>query len=208
MNEQTKKISDWLGFGSINIIGCPFSGKDTQGEILAKLFNGVLIGGGDILRSHHDPGKIEQIMAEGELIPSDFFLSLMLPYFSKPEFKDKPLMLSSVGRSHGEERTIMQAAADSGHPMKAVIVLDLNEAEVWRRFDAAQADHDRGDRADDQASVLKTRLKEYRDKTTPVIEFYRGVGLMIEVDGAPATDIVTNEILYALSTLASSSPAH
>jgi len=51
MNDEIKKIASWLGHGSINVIGCPFSGKDTQGEILVKLFNGVLIGGGDILRS-------------------------------------------------------------------------------------------------------------------------------------------------------------
>jgi adenylate kinase len=206
MNDEIKKIASWLGHGSINVIGCPFSGKDTQGEILVKLFNGVLIGGGDILRSHNDPGKIERIMAEGELIPSDFFLSLMLPYFSKPEFKDKPLILSSVGRSHGEEKTIMQHLTDSGHPMKAVVLLKLTEADVWRRFHAAQADHDRGNRADDQAGVLKTRLEEFKKKTTPVIEFYREKGLLIVVDGAPATNIVTKEILYALSTLAQALP--
>jgi adenylate kinase len=202
MNDETKKIADWLGFGSINIIGDPFSGKDTQGKILAKLFNGAIIGGGDILRSHNDPRGIEKIMARGELIPSDFFLSLILPYFSKPEFNDKPLILSSVGRSHGEEKTIMQAAADSGHPMKAVILLKLAETDVWRRFAAAQADHDRGNRADDQAEVLNNRLKEFSAKTTPVIEYYRDQGLLIEVDGAAPTEVVTKEILQGLSTRA------
>jgi adenylate kinase len=204
MDEQIKKITDWLGEGSINIIGDPFSGKDTQGEILAKLFKGALIGGGDILRSHHDPKKIEEIMAEGDFVPSDFFLSLMLPYFSRVEFKNKPLILSSVGRSHGEERTIMQHLADSGHPMKAVLLLKLSEDIVWRRFHAAQADHDRGNRTDDRTNVLKTRLAEFQEKTTPVIEFYREKGLLITVDGSPATNIVTNEILTALSSRAKS----
>jgi len=199
MNTQTKIISDWLGAGSINIFGRPFSGKDTQGRILADLFDGALIGGGDILRSHHDPAKIEQIMASGGIIPSDFYLGMLVPYLSQPGFKNKPLVLSAVGRSHGEEETIMKAAADSGHPIKAVIVLQLSEDEAWRRFEESKAVHDRGNRSDDHRSVLKTRLQKFQDKTTPVIEFYRDKGLLIEIDGTKSRQQVTDEIIEKLA---------
>jgi adenylate kinase len=208
MNEEIKITASWLGLGSIDIFGRPFSGKDTQGQILADIFNGELIAGGDILRSHHDPEKIKQILAEGGIIPSDFYLDLILPYLSKPDFKDKPLILSSVGRSQGEEVTVMSATAGSGHPMKIVISLDLAESVVWQRFEAAKVRQDRGNRTDDQRDVLTNRLKEFQEKTVPVIEFYRDKGLLLEVDGTLSRLEVTSEILKSLYKLATHVAGH
>ncbi len=198
MNEQTLTIAKWLGNGSIDIFGRPFSGKDTQGRILADLFTGELIAGGDIIRSHDDPDQIKQILDSGGIIPSDFYLKLLLPYLSRLEYKAKPLFLSAVGRSRGEEPIIIKAAADSGHPLKAVILLDIPEDEIWKRFAAAPAEHDRGQRADDNREVLKNRLKKFQDRTIPVIEFYREKGLLITVDGTRPRNDVTNQILQCL----------
>jgi adenylate kinase len=201
MKDQIQIISNWLGAGSIDIFGCPFSGKDTQGEILAKLLKGELLAGGDILRSHKDPAKIEQILDSGGIIPSDFYLDLVLPYLSQPKYKNKPLIMSAVGRAHGEEPDVMKAAKDSGHPIKAVVLLDLTEKEVWRRFEISKLDDDRGDRADDRREVIKNRLKKYQTRTLPVINYYRSKGLLIEVDGSLSRDIVTSEILSGLIKL-------
>lgn len=198
MYEKTN-ILNWLGSGSINIFGRPFSGKDTQGRELAELFDGELIGGGDILRSHDDPAKIEQVMAAGGIVPSDFYLNMVLPYLSRPELRDKPLILSAVGRSHGEEPDTMKAAAESGHPIQAVIMLQLSEEEVWRRFEAAKVIQDREARADDKREVLANRLKKFQERTLPVIEFYRDKGLLIEVDGTRSREEVTTEILQRLA---------
>jgi len=202
MDEHTKIVSSWLGTGSINIFGRPFAGKDTQGRLLADVLHGALISGGDILRSHHDPAIIEQIMASGGIIPSDFYLDMVVPYLSRETFRNKPLILSAVGRAHGEEPLIMQAAADSGHPLKAVIVLKLSEEEVWRRFETSQAHHDRGERSDDKRDVLKNRLKKYQDRTVPVLDFYREKDMLIEVDGTLSREAVTEEILAALAARA------
>jgi adenylate kinase len=202
MNDRIKIISDWLKTGSIDIFGRPFSGKDTQARLLADLFNGVVIGGGDILRSHHDPKQIEQVLAGGGIVPSDFYIHLVLPYLSRPQFKPKPLLLSAVGRSHGEEPIILKATADSGHPIKAVISLQIDEAEVWRRFEAAKDKGDRGNRADDRRAVLRTRLKKYQDNTVPVIDFYRDKKMLIEVDGTLSREQVTDEILQGLTRFA------
>jgi adenylate kinase len=198
MNDQINIIAKWLGTGSVDIFGCPFSGKDTQGRILADLFNGELIAGGDILRSHKDPQKIEQVLDSGGIIPSDYYLELVLPFLSQSKYRQKPLFLSAVGRAHGEESIIMKTASNSGHPIKAVILLDLTEAEVWRRFENDKRQDDRGDRADDRREVLQTRLKKFQDRTIPVIDFYRQKGLLVEVNGALDRETVTSEILRGL----------
>lgn len=195
MEHKVHAVSKWLGTGSLNIFGMPFSGKDTQGEILAELLGGFLIAGGDILRSHHDPKKIEEILAAGGIIPSDFYLELLLPYLSRPAYKERPLILSAVGRSHGEESIIIRAADESGHPVKAVIYLKIDEAEVWQRFKVSQTIQDRGNRSDDRREVLNNRITKFQAKTKPVIEYYRDKGLLLEVDGTLSKENVTSSIL-------------
>ncbi len=203
MDEATKiqTIKAWLGTGSINLFGLPFSGKDTHGRELARAFGAELIGGGDIIRASGLTQHIEHIN-KGNLTPTQDYLNMVLPYFEKPEFKDKPLVLSSVGRWHGEETVIVKAAEESGHPLRAVIFLDINEAEMRRRFLQSQKLQDRGGRLDDAEHVFEKRLTEYHTKTLPVIEFYKQQGLLITVDGLPAKHKVYREILEKLSAQA------
>ncbi|MBA2279457.1 nucleoside monophosphate kinase [Candidatus Saccharibacteria bacterium] len=194
-------ISLWLGTGSINIFGLPFSGKDTHGTELSNFFNAPLIGGGDILRSKIGPKHIKEHMSGGNLAPSEEYLAIVLPYLSQEMFSGHPLILNTVGRWHGEESSVMQAAEKSGHPIKAVIFLDVTTTEAQRRWQLAERGRD-----DDAAEhILEKRFSEFKEKTIPVIEFYRDKGLLIEIDGMPPQRIVTRDILDKLHKLATNS---
>jgi adenylate kinase len=198
VEETITTLKSWLGSGSINLFGRPFAGKDTQGRILADLFGGTMLSGGDILRHAKDDPEVQQIMASGGIIPSSLFEQIVLPHFSDTSLAGKPLLLSEVGRMLGEEQVILKVTANTGHPTKAVIELVLEETEVWRRFEAAVAIGDRGQRADDNAAVLQNRLDKYRDKVVPVLEIYRHLGLLIEIDGTLPRKEVTAAILESL----------
>ncbi len=201
--EQQETIVSWLQTGSINIFGLPFAGKDTQSQRLAELFNAPVIGGGDILRSQPTtPEHVLEIIGKGRLAPTDDFLRIMVPYFSRPEFANRPLILSSVGRWHGEEKGIIEAAATSGHPLKAVVFINIDEQTVRKRWQAVENLAARGSRDDDAAEALEIRFEEFRTKTTPVIDFYRIEGLLIEVDGTDPPNKVTANILAGLISLA------
>jgi adenylate kinase len=204
MDEKINTIKNWLGTGSINMFGRPFAGKDTQGEILAEYFGAKLIAGGDILRSYHDQDRIKELMSTGDLFPSDFYLSIVLPYLSMEEIKNQPIILSTVGRMKGEESTILQATEESDHPMKAVVLLDLSEQEVMDRFQATRDIGDRGAREDDNHDALENRLVKFREQTMPVIDVYRQKGLLIEVDGTLTREEVTQEIITKLYEKAAS----
>jgi adenylate kinase len=195
-----QQIAHWLDSGSINLFGIQFSGKDTQGRRLVELFNAPpLIGGGDILRNSVIPEHIKEIMHAGFLPPVDDFVSIVVPYLKRQEFAGKPLILSAVGRLYGEERAIMRAIEEAGHPLRAVILLHLDESLVWKRWELLKQQDDRGNRTDDSAEGLKNRLDEFRNRTMPVIDFYRSKGLLIEVDGSLPPDEVTEAILAGLA---------
>lgn len=198
---EINSVKKWLGTGSINIFGRPFAGKDTQGKILADLFNGTLLGGGDILRGSVIPDHVKKLLDAGFLAPTEDYINIVLPYLRQEAFKGRPLILSSVGRWHGEEEGVLNAANEAGHELKAVIYLSLEEDFVRSRWEAQDHTTSRGHRADDTREVLEIRLKEFREKTLPVIEYYRQRGLLIEIDGTQSVDAVTKQIVNALADL-------
>jgi adenylate kinase len=200
--EQLALIKAWLGKGSINIFGLPFAGKDTHAQTLADALDGVVLGGGDILRNSVIPDHVRHIIDEGGLAPTDDYIAIVLPYLSKAEFVDHPLILSSVGRWNGEEKGVVGAAKASGHELKAVIYLDIDEQIARDRWEHSQEHETRGKRADDARHKLDTRFQEFKTKTLPVIDFYRQAGILIEVDGRPDTARVSQDIIDALVTFA------
>src|SRR5690606_16722217 len=53
-------------------------------------------------------------------------------------------------------------------------------------------------RPDDNAETVRERLKEYNEKTAPILPYYREKGLLKEVDGMQSMDQVTADIEAAL----------
>ena len=206
MDEKIKIIKEWLGTGSINIFGMPFSGKDTVGVRLAEALGGKFLSSGLIIRAVEDEDKeMKSEHDSGHLINSDKFRSLILPYLKKKELSDFPLILSSVGRWSGEEYDVIEQAASAGHAIKAAIVLNLSEAVVKERWKASKNMQDRGDRQDDRdEQILDTRISEFKEKTIPVIETYRKRGLVLPVKATGERDEVFAKTIDALARLAMS----
>ena len=198
MEEKIETIKEWLGTGSINIFGLPMSVKDTQSikldeSLCAKFLSSVLI-----IRAIKKETK-NNFSKTGALIPTNLFYEWVLPYFERPDLFKYPLVLSSIGRWHGEEDQVMSVAAGSGHEIKAVIILNISEADVERRFDQAKILDDRGEREDDKnLEIFKTRVQEFHEKTLPVIQHYNSLGLLIEVNGDQSREAVFNEIVEKL----------
>lgn len=197
-DKKIKAIREWVGAGTINIFGRPFSGKDVQGRRLAELLDGNLLGGGDIIRNTNIPDKAKECIKTGKLIPSDDYVNIVLPYFSQSKLVNRPLILSSVGRWHGEEDGVIRAINESGHPLKAVIYLDISNRESHVRWLAREINNDRSDRHDDTEKILEIRFNEFQAKTIPVIEYYRNLGVLIEIDGKGERDKITETLLDKL----------
>lgn len=198
MEEKIKAIKTWLGTGSINIFGLPMSGKDTQGIRLAEAIGGKFLSSGLIIRAMEE-NTHRSYSDKGALIPTNVFFEWVLPYFERQDLFDYPLILSSIGRWHGEENAVITAAASGGHDIKAVILLDLSETDAEKRFEVAKTLNDRGNRADDKdIEVFRTRLEEFRTKTIPVLEHYKELGLLISIDGNQSRDAVFTELVSKL----------
>ena len=198
MEEKIAAIKSWLGTGSINIFGLPMSGKDTQGVKLAEILNAKFLSSGMIIRAMEEEQK-HHYTSDGSLLPTNLFYEWVLPYFKRQDLAKFPLVLSSIGRWSGEEDQVMTVAAESGHNIKAVIVLNVSEADVEKRYEESKILEDRGDRQDDKSlEVFKNRLNEFHTKTMPVIQHYNTLSVLINVNGDQPRDAVFNEIIEKL----------
>ncbi len=198
MEEKVQKIKSWIGTKSINIFGLPMSGKDTQGMRLAEALNAKFLSSGMIIREIEQEQN-ESLSASGKLIPTNVFYEWVLPYFKREELASFPLVLSSIGRWFGEEDQVMASAKEGNHEIAFAINLKISEEDAITRFDAAKELGDRGNRADDgDIEIFKTRLTEFREKTLPVLNHYRELGMLIEVNGNQSRDDVFNEIVEKL----------
>lgn len=205
MEEKITAIKEWLGTGSINIFGLPMSGKDTQGIKLAELLDAKFISSGMIIRAMEKKTN-NKYTKQGELTPTNVFYEWVLPYLERRDLFEYPLVLSSIGRWKGEEDQVISVAKGAGHEIKAAIVLNISEADVEQRFKAAKVLADRGNRDDDKnLDIFRVRIKEFRDKTLPVIQHYKTLGLLIEINGDQSREGVLSEIVEKLYHKASQS---
>ncbi len=206
MDDKISIIKSWLGTGSINIFGLPMSGKDTQGIKLAEALGGKFISSGMIIRSMESETR-KNYTKDGSLVPTDIFYEWVLPYLSRPDLAQYPLVLSSIGRWFGEEDQVMSTARNAGHEIKAAIILNISESAVEHRYYVSKSLNDRGTRADDRdLTVFRHRLEEFREKTLPVVQHYKNLGLLVEVPGDFSRSDVFDAIINRLYIKATTSP--
>ena len=204
MDQKITLIKEWLGTGSINVFGLPFSGKDTVGVRLAETLGAKFLSSGLILRAaEKEDSTLAKELGAGNLAPTETFRSIILPYFGREELASFPLVLSSVGRWEGEEGPVMDAARAGGHEIKATILLNISEEEARKRWDVSKQLGDRGERSDDrEKSILDNRISEFVQKTMPVINTYRELGLLVSVKAMGTRDEVFAEVIDELAKLA------
>jgi len=53
-------------------------------------------------------------------------------------------------------------------------------------------------RDDDKAETVERRIRVYMEQTSPLIEYYRQKGLLMEVNGEQSIDEVSKDILKAI----------
>ena len=204
MENKISAIHSWLGSGAINIFGIQFSGKDTLGVPLAERLGAKFISSGDLVRAamhNSNDSRIQQAALDtqtGILTPTDEFRQLIVPHLKDDRLSGIPLVLGSVGRWIGEEEVVMTALAEGGHPLHAVIVLDIPEEEVWRRWEVVKNTRNGGRQDDQDRSRVAKRLQEFKEKTVPVITKYASLGIVINIDATGTIEDTFNAAIDGL----------
>jgi adenylate kinase len=169
------------------LLGAPGSGKGTQGARLAAHFGVPHISSGDLLRAQVEAADAAGVMARGDLVSDDVVLAIVARAVA-----DAPegYVLD------GFPRTVAQAElALARIPIDKVVALELPDAVARERL-AGRATEGR---TDDDRAVVDRRLAVYHEQTRPLLDYYRPLDLLVEIDASPPVDAVTDAILRALS---------
>jgi adenylate kinase len=180
---------------NIALFGPPGAGKGTQSEFLVSRYNLFYISTGDILRKeiaeHSKLGlEAQHIIASGGLVSDEIIVQIIEKTIT--EHPDAKGFLFD-----GFPRTYIQAYILEGLMLKLntsltrLISLNVPEEESVKRLLLRGVT---SGRTDDNEKVIRNRLREYNQKTLPVLEFYKDRGIYCEVDGTTSIENVTKQI--------------
>ncbi len=186
---------------NIALFGPPGAGKGTQSEFLVKKYNLFYISTGDLLRQEMAQKtrlglEAQSIIASGGLVSDEIIVQIIEKTITENPGSQGFLF-------DGFPRTYIQAYILEGLMIKlhtslnCLISLNVPESVSIQRL------LNRGlnsGRSDDNELVIRNRLKEYNEKTLPVLEFYKDRGIYREVDGTASIEKVQSQITDIIRT--------
>jgi len=202
-------------------LGPPGAGKGTLAARAVDILKLPHISTGAIFRSAMAAGsplglKVKAIVESGKLVDDETTIELVKERLAL-EDAQKGYILD------GFPRTIPQAEALAKFSVvDKVVNFDIPDSTVLERLGGRRVcrkcgynfhvifdkptkegicDHCGGEvytRDDDKSEAVQKRLEVYRAQTAPLIDFYRGKGLLVDVDARPAVEQVVKNFRKAL----------
>jgi adenylate kinase len=193
----------------IVLFGPPGGGKGTQAGELARVTGMPHVSTGEILRAEVARGtdlgrEARPIMESGALVPDALMVRIIERRLAEPD-AERGVILDGFPRTLAQATALDAMLASNGRAVSVVVFLEV-PLEVLRQRVQGRARME--GREDDTEEAFTRRMDVYRRETAPVIEHYRGAGVRIErIDGSPAVDQVTEQILAALDSVPSGGAA-
>jgi adenylate kinase len=208
------------------IYGPPGSGKGTQSDFLRSRFGIPQIATGDILRAEAASGsdlgrRAKEIMDRGDLVPDEVMIDIVRKRLGEPDCVPG-FILDGFPRTGRQAAALDEVLGLLDHRIDRVLYLRVGVEELvdrlsdrWvcptcartysRRFNPpATGNHCRFDgtvlyqREDDSPAAGRHRINVYLKDTLPVLDHYRALGLVTEVDGIGSIDEIQQRILAAI----------
>lgn len=199
------------------------SGKGTQAEMLAKEFNYQLLGMGSMLREVAAKGdefgnKIDAILDKGDLVPTELTIQVL----------QKKLEQQEAGQGFvidGFPRSMDQVEAIEGLvDFDRIVIFEISDQESLDRLlsrymcqrghiyniktdppkQPGKCDIDGTEltqRDDDNETAIRNRLAIYRQETRQVIDYYKQMNKLIEINGQQSIDKVYEDLKQELFNL-------
>jgi adenylate kinase len=205
-------------------IGPPGAGKGTQAQLLQARFGVKQISTGDILREHRTAGtplgkEAEGYMKRGELVPDGLIIGMIEGELEKDS---AGFVMDGFPRTVAQAEAFDALLARKGWTLDAVVLFEADRDSLIKRLSARWTnprnghtyntvtappkvagicDEDGGpliQREDDLPETVAKRLEEYAAKTTPLIDYYRRTGALVDVNALQPVAEVTHQLLHAI----------
>ena len=208
-------------------LGAPGAGKGTQAREVAKEFGIPQISTGDMLRDAVKKQTVLGLAAKakmeaGGLVPDEVVCGIVEERTTEPDCS-KGFILDGFPRTIAQAQFVDRMLAARGQGRPQVLDIEVDEELLLKRLTGRQTcsvcgeiynihfnppkvagicDKDGGKllhRADDNETTIRQRLEAYHQQTRPLIEYYRGLGVLVPVDGNKEPEVIAKGIVDLLS---------
>ncbi len=199
------------------LLGPPGSGKGTQAELLAGELGFVHYSTGEVFRAEIGKGtplgkKVEGYVVSGGLVPDDVVLEVVEGFLRANA--DRSIVFDGFPRTVPQAEGLDRLLNRLGLDLNLVVLVDLSDEEVVKRLSSRRQCKNCGkiynltfsppkrpgvcdecggelyQRKDDQEETIRSRLKVYKEQTSPLIDYYERQGKLVRLDGALGRDRV------------------
>jgi len=216
--------------GGVNlvILGPPGAGKGTMAGMIHNRYGLAVLSTGDMLRDAVKKGtelgkKASGYMDKGELVPDDVVVGIVRE--SLEGTADGGFVLDGFPRTRAQAESLDTMLENEDTRLDAVINLEVPREVLIQRLSRRRQCSECGkiyhldnmpparegvcdscggklyQRNDDKPRTIEVRLKEYRDNTLELVDYYRKKGLLKSVDAsgnADATFALLEEIISSV----------
>lgn len=208
------------------LLGAPGAGKGTQAAQLCEALDIAHVSSGELFREHlgneTELGVLaKSYMDQGELVPDDITIAMVMDRLSRPDCRDGAI-LDGFPRTLPQAEALDRALAREGHRISVAPYVRVSEETLLARLGGRWTCRQCGtvyhqpfsppkvegvcdvcggtlyQRPDDTPATHKRRIDVYVEQTQPVIDHYRKIGALVEVDGERDVGTVYSALLTAV----------
>lgn len=182
------------------MVASPGAGKGTQAARLAGHYGIAHLSSGDLLRKEvagvTPIGRIAAgYLARGDLVPDELVMQMLVGPVRRAVEAGGYVLDGFPRTLRQAEEAYAWAKQEGGVELQAVVHLVVARAELRRRMLARAADEGR---TDDNEETIDHRLDVYETETEPLIGYYAGRGLMVDINGEQGVDEVFADIVNSI----------
>jgi adenylate kinase len=174
------------------MLSAPGAGKGTHSKWLTQRTGAAHISSGDLLRAEVARGsvlgrQVAAYTARGDLVPDELIFDILIPAVVAADRDTGGYVLDGFPRTMAQALRAAELGAQLALTSDGVIYLTAPEDElVSRLLDRAERDG----RDDDKLGVIRHRLEVFARETAPLVDYYRGRGILLELStDRPEADV-------------------
>ena len=208
------------------MLGAPGAGKGTQAKKISAKYGIPHISTGDIFRANIKGGtelgmKAKAFMDQGQLVPDEITIGMLLDRIKEDDCQ-KGYVLDGFPRTIPQAESLTKALTELGDKIDWSVNVDVPDENIISRMSGRRACLGCGQtyhivynapsqegicdvcgqelvlRDDDKPETVQKRLEVYHKQTQPLIDYYRGAGVLAEVDGTKDLEEVFQDIVKIL----------
>ncbi len=211
-------------------MGPPGAGKGSQARNLVKTYNLENISTGEMFRQSAERGEplgkeAMEFIKNGNLVSDEITNEIVRNRLFNSD-ADQRFLLDGYPRTVHQAKALDDMLDEMGSCLTAVVNIVVDKEAILERMVGRRVCRNCGytyhthfkppshegvcdkcggelyQRPDDQLESVRNRLRIYEEKTRPIIDYYKGRGVLVNINGMQSFEAVYRDIKKALSDIA------